>query len=49
MTVEAITGVGAELQLSSRGKPFRPGTAYFGSVTGTRTTSLGCTSSRRAT
>jgi hypothetical protein len=30
ITVEAISGVGAELHLSSRGKPFRPGTAYFG-------------------
>jgi hypothetical protein len=28
--VEPIGGVGADLHLSSRGKPFRPGSAYFG-------------------
>jgi len=28
--VESVDGVGADLHLSSRGKPFRPGTAYFG-------------------
>jgi predicted secreted hydrolase len=28
--VDPIGGVGADLHLSSRGKPFRPGTAYFG-------------------